>query len=297
MEVKVKKMYDISDIAVPEELTKWKVSDEQVNERLAAIAKLAAAEREADSAEAGDCVVLSCTEGALKERTILLYPGLKLPGAEAAEEAVLGLSAGSELTVELNGREKLKVKKILRRTPVPVDDVLIKEQAIDGVGTVAEYCEWYRAEAGRDNREMALKQIKNYFLDTIVENSEFDYDKEEMDAVLEKQLAAQLAYEEQMTGREEEFSEEERAEMKASGSMRFLRAAVEEEICKKNGFTFTRDMFEDEIREMMDMPGIEDMPGVEDMLDEYRDMYVSQAYMEKASELLDEQASSCLEVE
>lgn len=76
-----------------------------------------------------------------------------------------------------------------------------------------------------------------------------------------------------------------------------LRVAVEEEICKANGFTFTSDMFEDEIKQMMDMPGMEDMPDMEAMLDDYRAMYVNQAYMEKASELLDEQAQSCLEVE
>lgn len=292
MDIKVKQLYDISKIVVPQEMTKWKVTDDQIEEQLKTIAKLSAVETDGDVAAVDDCVVLSCEEGALAGRTVLLYPGLNLPGAEAAEQAVLGLSIGSELTVELNGEVKLKVEKILRRVPVAIDDELIKAQAIEGIATVDAYREWYRKKAGMENREQALKMIKSYYLDCLAEKSEFDYDHAELDAWVDEGIQQQIMYMAEVTGQPAEISEEEIAEMKRKGRLMPLRAVVEQEICQSQGFTFTQDMFEDEIKAMAD-----EMPGMEDMLDDYRDMYVSNAYMDKASELLDECAQSCLEVE
>lgn len=305
MDIKVKKLYDISQIVVPEELTKWKVTDEQIEEELNKLTKLAATETEADTAEAGDCVALSCVEGTLNDRTVLLYPGLNLPGAEAAEQAVVGLAVGSEAVLELNGPQKLKVEKILRRVPAELTAELIKSQNVDGVATIDEYRQWYRDKAGMENREQALKQINSYYLETLAEKSEFDYDEAELNAWLDAQIQQQMAYMEQALGAEGiaaegGFTDEDIAAMKQQGKLMPLKTAVEQYLCESNGFTFTADMFEDELKaaaeEMAGMPEMPGMPGVDEMLEQYRDMYVSQAYMTKAAELLAERAQNCLEV-
>lgn len=292
MEIKVKALYDVSKVVVPKELTEWKVTEEQVQEHLNQIARLAADTQEASVVEKGDCVKCSCTEGALAGREVLIYPGLKLPGAEQAEEAVLSLTAGSEFTVELNGEEKLKVEQILRRIPAAVDDNLIQRQAIDGVTTVDEYCSWYRKNTEETNRTQALKLIQNYYIQTITDHSEFEYDQAEMDELVERQLKEQLAYEMEMTGEKFELSEEELMLAKEQMSSGQLRSAVEQAMCNAAGIVLTPDMFEEELKAIA-----AEMPGMEDMMDEYRELYLNQAYAERAVELIDEQAKSCLEVE
>lgn len=290
MNIKVKKLYDIAKVVVPKEMTMWKVTDEEIQEQLKTLSMLSAEERDADTAETGDCVKCFCLSGGLKDRTVLIYPGKEIPGAEEAEQAVMGITVGTEFAVELNGEQELKVEKIIRRIPVVVDDALVQKQNIQGVSTVDEYCEWYRQTTGEINREQALKQIKIYYLEAMAEKSELEYDKAEMEIWVEGQVQQYVAEMEAM-GQKEELSEEMLGQMKEQCAASRFGEAVAKAICEEQGIFFTADMFEDELKQMA-----EEMPGMEDMLDEYAQMYVGNAYTGKAIELLDEQAHTCPEV-
>lgn len=292
MDIKVKKLYDVSQVVVPEEMTKWKVTDTQVEEQLEVLRRLTAVETEAETVEKGDCVCCSCSAGALKGRTVLIYPGMNLPGAEAAEEAVLSAKPGSEFTVELNGEAVLKVEKIVHRVPAEISDDLAKAQGIEGVETLDDYRAWYRKTTGETQRAQVLQQIKNYILDEVAKYSEFEYDEAEVNGWIEEQMQMQLAFEAEQTGMPAEMSEEERQGMSEFIFLNMTRVTVMEQICENHGFTFTADMFVDEVKSL-----IGDMPGMEDMVQEYAESYAGNAYMEKVLELLDEQAQSCLEVE
>lgn len=285
MEVKVKKLYDVSKIVVPDEMKEWKTTDSQIQEQLEVLSRLSAKEENVSLVEKGDCVVLSCTEGALKDRTVLLYPGLNLPGAEKAEEAVIGLAAGSELVTELHGAVKLKIEKIVRRVPTAIDDALVQMQNIEGVTTVDAYRAWYKETTDEANKERVLKGINAYYIDMLAEQSEFEYDQTEIEQWIEEQIQMQKAC-------GEEIPEEMFEMMRAEGPRPLFREAVAKAICEAEGFTFTPDMFEDELKML-----VEQMPEMEAMLDEYKEMYVQGAYMDKAMELLSEPAKKCLEVE
>lgn len=292
MEVRVKKLFDLSQIKVPIELKSWRVNEVQVQEQLQSLARLSAVERTADCVETGDSVFLSCNSGQLKDRQILLYPGLHLPGAQEAEEAVLGLSVGNEIVVELSGKAQLKIEKIVRRVPAEINDRLIQEQEIENVADVDSYIAWYKETAGEKNKENAVRALKNYFIDAMVQNSEFSFDEEEMKTWVEEQFQRQIALESAETGQEPEISEEEIPEMKAYYRETAFREALEKSICQENGFEFTPDMFDEEVRELTG-----DLPGMEEMIEEYKAMFVQNAYTDKVMELLDESARKCLEVE
>lgn len=290
MEAKVKVLFDPALVVVPEEMTRWKVTDQQVEEQLERIGRLNAREVSADMAAAGDCVVCSCEAGQLEGRTVLLYPGLCVPGAEAAEQAALGRKVGETFEAELNGTLTLTVQKVIHRMFRGVDDEAVQALGIDGVTTVEAYRTWYQKDAGEKNREQALKYIKFYILDTVAAKSEIEVNQAELDAWARPQV--EQAYESmQVPGMPLENRDEMMAMLKEQCIQGFRRDQVSRALCGAQGFVYTPDMFEAQVAEMAAQ-----MPGMEEMLEEYRTMFVNDAYMMKTMELLDAQARGCLEV-
>lgn len=292
MEIKVREIYDVSQIEVPKELGLWKVSDEQMDAQLKVLARLAAQDIPADKAQAGDCVRCICLSGELEGREVLLYPGMKIPGAEQAEAAVEGCGAGDVIHTVLNGDAELQIREILRRKPAEVDDALIESLCMEGVGTLEAYRAWYKKTTAESNQTQAVKQIQNYMLDELAARSVVEADEAEMERGAEAQARQRFAFDMETGGMQMELTDEMLEELKQESRLQMRRDAVEKAFCEEQGFTFTPDMFEEEMREIAEM-----MPGMDDMLDEYRSMYVQSAYSNKARELLEEQAKSWLEVE
>lgn len=115
----VSKLYDIDSIAIPAELLALCVDEQQVEQSVRQPALRYASEAPADAVQPGDVVRCRADAASYPDgRTILLFPGMALPGAEAAEQAVLGRGVGDEFSAPLCGRNAvLTVEGITRRTP------------------------------------------------------------------------------------------------------------------------------------------------------------------------------------
>lgn len=192
MKSTVTKLFDRSLVVVPDELRKWHIDDSEVEEQLVTLARTHGTEIKADEVQKGDSVRLSCNDGKLKERVILIFPGLNLPGAAEAESAVLGCRAGDQVTAAINGNSlNMTVKEILRKIPAEIDDELAKKENLDGVNTLDDYRRAYRKKKEEQNRSQAKKMLSNFILDEITERSEYALDREEIEAWKEENARAE----------------------------------------------------------------------------------------------------------
>lgn len=172
----VSKLYDYLSADIPPELRRWHVGEEEINGALTLLSRDHASQDPVGRAEAGDS--LRCRDA--RGRTVLLYPGRKLPGAEEAERAALGRGTGETFSCRLGTSEvTLTVEEILRLTPHPVDGALVKLAGIEGVETVEDYRAWYVRETEPKKREDAIFQIALRLFDEVKEHSEFVIDEEE----------------------------------------------------------------------------------------------------------------------
>lgn len=179
MKATVTKLCDLESLTVPEEMTKWRVRREDVEEQLNSLALSHAVEHHPDSVASGDSVRLS-TDGRMD---VLLYPGLNLPGAQEAEKAVLGLGVGDAFTAPIGGFARtMRVEEIRRRAPAAIDDTLVQAENIDGVSTVEQYRAWYCVKTEAQNKETIQKEIAMHLLGELRERSEYAFDREEVDA-------------------------------------------------------------------------------------------------------------------
>ena len=96
MKSRVVSYYDYKKLEIPEELTRWHIPDEEIWKELEFQAGDHAVEKRAeDAVKIGDsvrCVCVKASKEKWKDRTVLLYPGRGLPGAESAETAVLAMA-------------------------------------------------------------------------------------------------------------------------------------------------------------------------------------------------------------
>ena len=178
MKSTVSRLYAYLSADVPVELTRWRVTEEETGEALVLLGQDHAAQEPVDRAAPGDSLL--CRDG--QGRTVLLYPGHGLPGAEEAERAALGRGPGESLSCRLGGTDvTLRVEEVLRLTPHPLDDVLVKLAGIEGVETAADYRAWFRRETEPKKREEALKKITRYLWDMLGEESQLEISREEQD--------------------------------------------------------------------------------------------------------------------
>lgn len=290
MKMNVKDLHDISLIQVPEELLEWEVTPEQIDSQLVLLSKINAVEELVDKVEEKDCVVCQCLDGRLSDRVVFIYPGLHLPGALEAEKCSLEKTIDDVFETDLNGYVKLKVQKIIRRMDAIVNDAFVQSLEIEGVDTIEKYRDWYKKETEASQKGKVIKNIQNYLLDSIAQNSTYEeVDAKEMDAFLTSQAKQLVAYENEMTGESVELTDEWLDEIKESVVFDLKREAVGRKLCEQEGIVYTSEMFEDEIKQTVP----EEMS---EMMEEYKDMYVRNAYFTKAYELLENCAKKYLEV-
>ncbi|MDE6936681.1 MAG: hypothetical protein K2P28_00630, partial [Lachnospiraceae bacterium] len=100
MKSRMMSCYDYRLLEVPKEMRRWHIPDSEIEAELLALAKDHSGEEETEGEiQDKDCVRCICVKASKENwegRTVLLYPGRKLPGAEGAEEAVLGKKRGEE---------------------------------------------------------------------------------------------------------------------------------------------------------------------------------------------------------
>jgi len=172
----VTKIYDYTSMAIPPELRSWRVTEAEVEESLALLAKDHAALQNVEQAQDGDSLRCVLPDG----RTVLLYPGRGLPGAEDAEKAAIGKRAGEAFPTRVGQTDvTLEVKEILRLVDHPVDDALVHLENIPGVDSLAAYRDWYIRENNPKKREKAAATLAREFFEKMREESEFSIDEDE----------------------------------------------------------------------------------------------------------------------
>lgn len=187
----VDKLYDVNSIEIPAEMLETHVDEGQVEAALQTLGLRYAAESEADTVAAGDLVYAKAdTESYPDGRTILVYTGTALPGAEDAAKAVLGKKIGDAVETTLAEKKvTFTIGKILRRTPVAIDDALIAKVGVDGVTTVDGYKVYLRDKMKQEQALEQEKMITRFYLDQMINNSTYVYDEAEMDAYIAEQIA------------------------------------------------------------------------------------------------------------
>lgn len=183
MKSKMLNCYDYTQLEVADELGRWRYPDSEIQEELEALARDHSGEEEMEEVKEGDSVRCICTESSLenwKGRTVLLYPGRKLPGAEKAEAAVIGKKVGEEFNCCMKSTEfTLKVDKVVRKHVMKVCDELTAILNLPGVQTVEDYYRWYHEQHDREYKDKACIVISQYWLEEMSKRSEFQIDEEE----------------------------------------------------------------------------------------------------------------------
>ena len=304
MESIVAKLYDYLSSDIPEELRRWHVTEEEVDEALTLLGREHAAQNPVEQAEVGDSLRCRDSEG----RTVLLYPGRKLPGAEEAEQSAVGRRVGETFSCRLGETEAaLTVEEILRLEPHPVDGALVRLAGIAGVDTPEEYRVWYVQENGPEKRLKAAQNIARQFWEAIQEHSELSIDQAERDRWCG--VRGKMMYDMDVeNGRDphipdegtELLSDEEALAQYVDYQEQFYRDYVLfRHISYQDGYVYTREMCEKEMaeykashREQLEAMGYDVNRALTD--DEFL-MRSEHAYMEYAFGLLTRAAEKFLE--
>ncbi len=249
MKTKVTKLLDVELIPTPEDIPDWHVDEAAVDGLLSTLALQHATESEASEARTGDTVF--CTaEGKYADRTVLIYPGRSMPGAEAAEKAVLGAAPGGTVRTELGGAPAvLTVKKIVRRAPARIDDELIRGQQIDGVDTVEGYRVYIKDKTEEQNRSLSAKHLSAALREELIAGSEYDVDEAEQEAWTENAAQEMLKmYEAEgidphvpEEGTDFLTDEEVLDNFKTQLRPQFLALAVSRAFCEERGVAFEEE--------------------------------------------------------
>lgn len=245
----VTKLCDIDSIEIPQEMLEIRVDEQQVEAELQALSLRYASETQADVAEQGDTVFCQADRESYPDgRTILLYTAVPMPGAADAAQAALGKKPGDIFTAPLAGKNvTLTVEKIIRRTPVAVNDALIAGLGMDGVSTVEDYRNYLRNKAMDDLKMEQSKAVIRYFLEQMEQGSTFEYDPQEMDAYVQKNM------EEYLKESQEMGIEESPEEIKASIIAQEKQNWMAEAFCNSRNIPVDAADAEDQADQMLEM--------------------------------------------
>ena len=245
----VEKLCDIDSIAIPEELLECNVDEQQIEAAVQSLSVRYAKEEPSEQVSKGDFVSCQADKESYPDgRTILLYPGMNMPGAEDAEAAVLGKKAEDVVSTSIAGKSvTLTIKKIAHRIPAQVTDELIAGIGLEGVSTIAQYKEHVRAKMLEDQKMEKGKEIVRYFMDKLTNESTYKYDQAEMEAYIQSMMA-------QYTQEAEEMGENISPEEIRQGIIyQSKQAWMTEGFCKAKEIEVDLSSIEEETDKMIEM--------------------------------------------
>lgn len=240
MNSKITKLADLGGFAVGEEYRDRSVAEETVLELLSDLADNLGDEIHADRVEGNCCVVCTKENG----DSVLVFPAMELPGAEAAGEMLAGRSCGETVSTQLAGEPvTLTVKQILTRVSAPQDDSLADRAQIEGVTNLEQLKEHLRQNEIHKKTKAFVKELSMAMLSYLEDESEAEIDPEEMDTwALEH---AETAYQENIaagidlrfTPEGEMLTEEQVMEMLKEDMIRqFKTKLVIDAVCAERGY-------------------------------------------------------------
>lgn len=186
----VSALYDYLSAPIPEDLLPSQVSQAEIDKMVAQMEERNNQRILPETAEPGDCVICkSLTENVYAGRKLIFYPGLNLPGAEDAEQAVLGKRAGDELELSLWDRTmKIQIVEITRTQNLSADDDMVRKEGIEGVETLEAYRAWCAETIYAGKKAEAARKMAGHFFHQIVAQSAFEIDEEEKNTWLNEKV-------------------------------------------------------------------------------------------------------------
>lgn len=263
----VTSLYPLEKVDLPEEFLDVAVSPEQVEEALNRLSLRYAEEGEADTVQAGDTVYCHADPDSYPDgRTILLYPGIQMPGAEEAAQALTGRRAAESFSTTLGEKEvTLTIEKIVRPVPVEVNDALIASMGIEGVNTVEEYrayvAEKMRQDAMTEKHKLAMAYVERW----LEENSTFAFEEGELEeAVTENRDAIVADY------LEYDLPAPSESEMREAILMQNKQIWLSKVLCEQRGMEIDAAQAEEEADQMLEMLTLmgEEVPSREKLLEQ-----------------------------
>lgn len=260
----VSKLFDIDSLTIPKEMLETNVDEQRIDDEVKQLSRRYADEMPADSVENGDIVYcIADKESYPDNRTIILYPGADLPGAEEISSAAVGKIHGCKITAPLAGRTvNIKIVNILRRIPAEVNDALIKKMGIEGVETLSEYRNYLYNKIASEMRMENEKAIMRYYMEQLEQNSEYAYDGVEMQKFIDSE------YDKAVKDYAEAGFEASPEEIKEAIIAQQKQMWLAQAFCKEHGIVIDEQTVEqnaDQMQEMMSLMG-EDVPEREKLL-------------------------------
>ena len=261
----VKKLYDIDSIVIPEEFLDVHVDEQQVEEEVERLSVRCAKESLTEVVSNGDMVVCQADPESYPDgRTIQIYTGMQIPGAEQAEAALCGKKTGETCQTALMGKNvTLTIRKVIRLIPAEVTDELVAGLGQEGVKTIEEYKKYIRNKMAEDQQMEKTKEAIRYVLEEMTEKSEYAYDEAEMDAYVKHEM-------EQYAGQMDEGEDEDvtQDEMRNGIIGQEKQRWMAEAFCREKGIEVDLSNVEkdaDQMIEMMQLMG-EAVPEREEMI-------------------------------
>lgn len=285
----VTKLFDLDDIVFPEELFAVAVDAEGIEEKISILSLKYAAQTEVNRVSAGDTVFCSADSQSYPDgRTIILYTGVALPGAEDASQETIGKTIGDAFDAEICGTSaKLTVQRIVRRTPVPVTDELIASMGLENVTTIAAYRAYLTDLELAEQKAERARGAAQFALGVLAENSEFTYDEAELEAYIQGQMA-QYAAECEAYG-----MQMDPGEMEHNIILQLKQRWIAKAYCETHGIELDLSGMEEEIDIIMQMQAL---TGEESMTrEEYVHMFTENLYFAKLFEALNLKIQSVME--
>lgn len=280
----VNRLCDIDSIAIPEELLKITVDEQQIDREVKQLALRYAKETQVDSVSRGDQVYAKADPKSYPDgRTILIYTGLQMPGAEAAAAALIGRHTGEKIETVLNEKTvTLTIEKIIHRTPAAVTDELAAGMGLEGVSDLESYRTYLRDKMAADQQMEKEKEITRYILDQMVKNSTFSYDEAEMEAHVQAQMEQ---YQQEAEQYGEELEDMSQDEMKEGIIAQEKQTWIVKAFCESKSINVDTSSAEEDADRMIEMMQLigEEVPDREEMIE----LAVQDAYFGALLEYID----------
>lgn len=278
----VEKLCDIDSVDIPAELLDLQIDEQQVEHEVQLLALRYAKEQFVESVEKGDIVYCQPDADSYPDgRRIQLYTGMEIPGAAAAEMAVLGIKIGDVVeTVLYDKPVTLQIQQIIRRTLADIDDALITSLQIPTVETVDAYRAYMRQKLF-DNQKLELsKAIDYYLVEQMTEQSSFVMNEDELEEEVQKSIAEWTAEYARM-GMELDASLDE---MRSGIINQIKQSLLAQAFCQEKGIQIDEEEAKAEAEQMIEM--MELMGETVEDPESYVDMAVKNAYTTKLFEYL-----------
>ncbi len=269
MNSRIVNFFDYTTLEIPEELTKWHIPEEEIRKELQALAADSAMQSEVtDGISDGDCVRCVCTgcgEKAWIGRTVLLYPGRSLPGAEEAEKKIVGCKVGDQITCKVGQWEMtLSVQGAVRNVASVVSDAFVASLNIPEVSTIDDYSRWYHRKHDMERKTKASYGVIHFWLNQTAERSTYEIDEEEKwqwclergKIMFESMLAAGIDMRIPQEGFEI-LTDEQAIEKAAHEQERnFIPLLVIQKLCELDGFVPTEEDYRKALAEIAAQQGM-----------------------------------------